>query len=111
MTPLTFFLKTLWKSSAVFLGVAIVFTHPTLNWSSPQQAVKAQKSPKEAAIDGLVAALKDNDAGVRRLAAASLGRIGNARAVLPLTELLKDPDVRVRRAAMEAVAEINGGRP
>ena len=110
MTPLTFFLKTLWKSSAVFLGVAMVFTHPTMNWSSTQQAVKAQKSPTEAAVDGLIATLKDTDAGVRRESAAALGRIGNARAVAPLTDLLKDGDVLVRRAAGEAIAKLTGGR-
>ena len=60
--------------------------------------VTAQKSPTEAAIDGLVGALKDSDAGVRRQAAAALGAIGSPRAVPGLIEPLKDATRRAPRA-------------
>src|SRR5687768_16023962 len=99
MTPLVVFVRTLMKTSAIFIGVAAVMLHPSLEWSassttqqtSAEEArdglgVTAGQAPAEAAIDGLVGALKDVDAGVRRQAAAALGEIGNARAVPGLIE-------------------------
>ena len=88
MTPLAVFVRTLLKTSAVFIGVTTVMLHPSFEWSrasglstSSTRVVTARQSPAEAAVDALVAALKDTDAGVRRQAAAALGDIGNARAV------------------------------
>ena len=89
MTPLAFFLRTLWKTSAIFLGVTLVFVNP-LHWTLPQQAVTAQKSPKQAAIDGLIAALNDRDRSVRRTAASSLEYIGGATANPVLAALRED---------------------
>ena len=75
MTPLTVFFRTLLKSSAIFMGAGYIMLHPSLDMrSGTRGAVTAQKSPSEAAIDGLIAALKDSDAGVRRQAAAALGQ-------------------------------------
>ena len=94
MTPLAVFVRTLMKTSAIFIGAAAVMLHPSLEWrssSAPTAAphnvglslaglgVTAQQAPAEAAIDALVGALKDADAGVRRQAAAALGEIGNAK--------------------------------
>ena len=65
MSPLTVFLRTLAKSSAVFFGAGFIFLHPSLDWSV-SRAVTAQKSATEAAADALVGALKDADVGVRK---------------------------------------------
>src|SRR5262245_58293874 len=118
MTPLTVFFRTLTKASAIFLGAGFIMLHPSLDLrargprTSLTQAVTsgfaltAQKSPPEAAVDGLVLALKDSDAGVRRQAASALGQTGSRRAVPGLIELLKDPLVDVRQHAISALAEI-----
>ena len=107
MTPLTVFFRTLMKSSAIFLGAGYIMLHPSLDLrSTARGAVTAQKSPAEAAIDGLVAALKDSDPGVRRQAAAALGQAGSPRAVPGLIELLKDSLPDVRQRAVSALAQI-----
>ena len=107
MTPLTVFLRTLARSSAIFLGAGFIVMHPPLDMPSPVGgSVTAQKSPAEAALDGLVAALKDPDAGVRREAARALGRLGDSRAAVSLTPLLRDTDASVRWYAARALSEI-----
>ncbi len=59
--------------------------------------VTAQKSPNEAAIDGLIAALKDSDAGVRKSGRDGARRNCGASAPFPaLIEALKDPQTDVR---------------
>jgi hypothetical protein len=55
-------------------------------------------------IEPLLAALRDENAGVRRGAAEVLGKIGDPRAVPPLGELANDPDSAVRKAAAQALA-------
>src|ERR1700716_394131 len=106
MSTVAVFVRTLMKTSAIFIGATAIFLHPSLDWSSrgvtaqqsPLKAaidglgVTAGQSPSEAAIDGLVGALKGRDAGVRRQAAAALGELGTARAVPGLIETLKDSD-------------------
>ena len=104
MSTLAVFVRTLMKTSAVFIGATTIFLHPSLDWSARGAAarqsraygldglaVTAGQSPSESAIDGLVAALKDTDAGVRRQAAAALGGLGNARAVPGLIEAPSRP--------------------
>lgn len=66
---------------------------------------RAPADPKT--VDALISALKDADPGVRRAAAESLGRIGDARAVEPLSALLSDGNVDVRRSAVEALGELD----
>ena len=116
MSPLSVFVRTLLRSSALFLGTAAVFLHPPLDWSAahglPQApgVVEAQQGAAEAAVDGLVAALKDADPGVRRTAAGALGQIGAARAVPGLVDALKDRDADVRSKAVQALGEIGDGR-
>ena len=70
MTPLAVFVRTLMRTSAIFIGVTAVMLHPSLEWRSSgngtQQSasradglgVTAQQSPTEAAIDALVGALQ-----------------------------------------------------
>jgi HEAT repeat protein len=125
MSPLAVFVRTLMKTSAVFIGATAVLLHPSLEWRSSSRStaaqqsasqgidwlgVTAQQAPAEAAIDALVAALKDADAGVKRQAAAALGEIGNTRAVPGLIDALKDSDADVRQRAISALGEIGDVR-
>ncbi len=106
MSPFAVFFRTLSRSSAICLGVALVIVNPSFEWSSSRSA-RAQKSPKEAAVDGLIAALKDTDAGVRRQAAGALGEVGNARAVPALIGAINDEQVEVRLRVISALAEFS----
>lgn len=55
------------------------------------------------AVAGLVRALFDNNAAVRRAAAKALGKIGDRDTIKPLTVALKDGDAGVRKFAEEAI--------
>jgi formylglycine-generating enzyme required for sulfatase activity len=55
------------------------------------------------AVERLIGALRDKDAGVRRLAADVLGRIKDPRSIEPLTAALKDPNDEVQHSAAEAL--------
>src|SRR5256885_15941233 len=60
MSPFHVFCRTLQRSSAVFLGVAAIFLHPPLEWSSASHGgLVAQQSGSEARVDALISALKD----------------------------------------------------
>lgn len=107
MTPLAFFLRTVWRTSAIFLGATLVFVNPSLEWSAPQHAVTAQKSPKQAAIDGLISALHDRDAGVRRDAATALRDIDTAAAHPALTALRADQ----AREVAELTTDLGAAEP
>jgi HEAT repeat protein len=109
MTPLALFVRTLLRTSAIFLGVTLVFLHPNLEWSA-RENVTAKQSPVEAAIDGLIGALEDSDAGVRRQAAAALGHVRAPRALPALVAALKDEEPRVRQRAALALGEIGDSR-
>ncbi|MGQ9705787.1 MAG: HEAT repeat domain-containing protein [bacterium] len=52
----------------------------------------------------LIDALKDPDFTVKKLAIASLAKIGNPRAIEPLTELLSSDDKWIRREASSSLA-------
>ena len=116
MSPIAVFFRTLMKSSAICLGAGFIFIHPSLDWSrrhrpaSARRRVTAQQSPSEGAMDGLIFALKDSDAGVRKQAAFALGELKSTRAVPALIEMLKDADVEVRQRAMSALGEIGDAR-
>jgi len=53
----------------------------------------------------LIDALKDPDFTVKKLAIASLAKIGNPKAIEPLTELLSSNDKWIRREASNALAK------
>lgn len=53
-----------------------------------------------------MAALMDDDWGIREEAAVALGELGDPRAVPPLVAALKDPDRAVRAAAIRALEAI-----
>lgn len=106
MTPLELFVRTLLRTSAIFIGTTFVFLHPPLDWS-PARTVTAHQSPADAAIDALVAALRDSDRHVRSTAAASLARLSHPRALPALTVAMKnDPDAAVRLHASRGVSNI-----
>src|SRR4051812_33234471 len=101
MSPATVFFRTLLKSSAIFIGTAAIFLHPSLEWrSTAQQAagtsVGAQQSGSEAAVDALIVALKDSDASVRLEAARALAQLNSRRAVPALTAAMKGADPEMR---------------
>src|SRR5690348_13397965 len=112
MSPIEVFVRTLLKTSAIFIGFTAVMLHPSLEWASTSSPtrVNAGQSPHENAVDALVVALKDTDAGVRRQAAAALGEIGNTRAVNGLMDALKDADADVRAHALSALGDIGDRR-
>lgn len=108
MSPLAVFLRTLARSSAIFLGAGAIFLHPSLEWRGDSRAVVgALQAPRDAAIDGLIAALQDTDAAVRRQAVVALGELGSARAASPVADLLKDPQPAVRAAAARTLEAID----
>lgn len=120
MTPLAVFVRTLMKTSALFIGATWIVLHPSLDWSASRNtAVTAQQSPREAALAGLRLALADQDATVRSQAAVALARIRNAgagsafanpaaqsRSVKDLTADLADADAAVRTRAACDLREI-----
>jgi HEAT repeat protein len=112
MSPVTVFFRTLLKCSAIFLGCGLALVNPTMDWSGGARmtGVTAQKSPIESAVDGLIAALKDTDDGVRRQAAFALGEMDHARAVPALIEAIDDKNAGVRRAVIRALADIGDVR-
>src|SRR4051812_48451486 len=113
MSPLTVFLRTLAKTTAIFVGAGLIFLNPSLEvkgLSVTGARVTAQKSPREQAADALVGALKDSDAGVRRQAAHTLGEMRSAQAVPALIDALRDQDADVRAQVMWALAETGDRR-
>jgi HEAT repeat protein/beta-lactamase regulating signal transducer with metallopeptidase domain len=61
-------------------------------------------------VNALIARLKDENAGVRRAAAHSLGQLGDPRAVPPLIAVLADSDAEVRSTAIDALANLEDPR-
>ncbi|HEY7056995.1 MAG TPA: HEAT repeat domain-containing protein, partial [Vicinamibacterales bacterium] len=111
MSPVTVFFRTLVRASAIFLGGAAMFLHPPLEWRAASHGVVgAQQGTTEAAVDGLIALLKDTDAGVRRQAASSLAELGNTRAVPALAAAIKDADPDVRAHIVSALGEFADSR-
>jgi HEAT repeat protein len=113
MTPLQVFFKTLSKTSAIFLGAAIVFLNPPLEWGT--RAVTASKSPSQMAIDSLVHALNDPDPKVRLEAADALNgwrraatRRGAQNAVRDLIAQLGSSDATARAKAACELREREG---
>lgn len=71
-----------------------------MQMDEPQQSARVALL---AAVEPLIAALKDSEAEVRVQAATALGWIANPRAAAPLTRCLKDSEARCRLAAVEAL--------
>jgi HEAT repeat protein/beta-lactamase regulating signal transducer with metallopeptidase domain len=67
-------------------------------------------SADSSVVIALIARLKDEDAEVRKAAAHSLARLGDARAVPGLIAALRDPEAKVRATAAEALGEFEDAR-
>src|SRR5215217_8236151 len=112
MSPVTVFVRTLLKSSAIFIGAAAIFLHPSLEWrstalqSNAGTSVGAQPSGSELAVDALIVALKDSDATVRREAARALARLNSRRAVPALAAAMKGADPDMRATIVAALGEL-----
>lgn len=65
---------------------------------------------RKTALNALLIAITDDNPVIRLNAANALGRLGNFRAVRPLTGLLHDENVQVRVAAADALGEIQDQR-
>ena len=61
-------------------------------------------------VNALIARLKDENASVRRAAAQSLGRLGDARAVTALIPVLSDSDAEVRATVIDALSNLEDPR-
>lgn len=109
MSPLTVFVRTLLKSSAICLGIALAVVQPSVDEGASRQAT-AHPSPTEAAIDGLLVALDDADPGVRGYAAAALGKLRSRRAVPALIDVVRDSQPEVRMQAVTALGKIGDSR-
>ena len=113
MSPVTVFFRTLLKSSAIFVGAAAVFLHPSLEWrgaTAERTTVGAQQRFSEAAVDALIGALSDTDAGVRLQAAHALGTLNVTRSVPALISAMADNDHAVRASAIDALGVIGDPR-
>ena len=103
MSPLAVFIRTLLKSSAIFIGVTAIFLHPQLEWrtTSNQSVVGARQGGREGVVDELILALKDSDAGVRRQVIRTLASMNSTRAVPALVAAMKDADPETRAIVVE----------
>ena len=110
MTPMAVFIRTLSRTSAIFLGTAMIFLHPPLDWTPRRAAVSATQSPAQSALDGLVVLLADKEVNVRRVAAYALARTASVRELPALVRALDDPDPIVRRQAGLAIRRVRGTR-
>jgi len=107
--------RTGWMAAAA-VGVLVTIAaapHVTQGLAAPdpttppaQGSERRQLQDTSSVVPALIARLKDDDAGVRRAAAQSLGRLGDRRAVQPLIGILADPEAEVRRSAIEALADL-----
>jgi HEAT repeat protein/beta-lactamase regulating signal transducer with metallopeptidase domain len=88
-------------------GVAAVSNIDTTDISKP-----AVTRPTEdtAVVNALIGRLKDENAGVRKAAAHSLGQLGDLRAVAPLISVLADSDAEVRATAIDALSNLEDPR-
>ena len=88
--------------------VAAIQPVPTVSAITPK---KTGSAPQDTTVvNALIARLKDENAGVRKAAAQSLGRLGDIRAVLPLITVLGDSDAEVRSTAIDALADLEDPR-
>jgi len=109
-----------WAVVATLVVVATVAAAPRVSQAvsaGPQADSTAAASPAvtpstqdTGVVDALIARLKDENAGVRKAAANSLGQIGDRRAVVPLIAVLSDSDAEVRYTAIDGLANLEDPR-
>jgi len=108
-----------WAAIATLVVVATVAAAPRVSQgvatTLADSAVSAepavtQTTQDTAVVNALIARLKDENAGVRKAAANSLGQLGDVRAVAPLIAVLADSDAEVRYTATDALANLEDPR-
>ena len=109
-----------WAVVATLVVVATVAAAPRVSQgraaeppadSFPAASPTGTRSTQDTGVvDALIARLKDENAGVRKAAANSLGQIGDPRAVVPLIAVLSDSDAEVRYTAIDALANLEDRR-
>jgi len=76
-----------------------------------QRIVRLGKNQSASAVPELIAALRDTDGNVRRLAASALGKLRNPQGVEPLLDLLsRETKPQVRQYAVKALGKIGDAR-
>ena len=80
---------------------------PSVATHKPQVTAETQDT---GVVNALIARLKDENAGVRRAAAQSLGRLGDVRAVTSLIAVLTDSDAEVRATVIDALSNLEDPR-
>jgi HEAT repeat protein len=78
--------------------------------STGQKAYEALAQMGDAAVDLLIATLKDEESGIRGSVASVLGRIGGSRAVEPLIAALQDEESDIRGSVASVLGEIGDSR-
>ncbi|MCP4536733.1 MAG: RecQ family ATP-dependent DNA helicase [Chloroflexi bacterium] len=79
--------------------------------NSVQRVVQLGKAGSPSSVPELITALQSQNGNVRRLAASALGKIGDARAVMPLLDLLaREQKPQVRQYAVKALGKIRDPR-
>ncbi len=87
-----------------------VVTGPPADSTTAASPTVTPSTQDTGVVDALIARLKDENAGVRKAAANSLGQIGDRRAVVPLIAVLPDSDAEVRYTAIDALANLEDPR-
>jgi HEAT repeat protein len=86
------------------------WTRQQLKFKNPetrrQAASKLAAEGTDEAVDDLVEALLDDDAGVRLVVVQALGRIKEPRTLGPLVQAMRDPDGEVREAVVGALMQV-----
>jgi HEAT repeat protein/beta-lactamase regulating signal transducer with metallopeptidase domain len=107
-----------WAAVATLVVLATVAAAPRVSQSSPpvptlrgaERGSGGEAAQDTAVVNALIARLKDENAGVRKAAAHSLGQLGDVRAVQPLIAVLADSDAEVRSTAVDALADLEDPR-
>ncbi|HJS43004.1 MAG TPA: M56 family metallopeptidase [Gemmatimonadales bacterium] len=108
-----------WAAVAGLIVVATVAAAPRVSQgvatdtrtnSGLSDPAASQPTQDTMVVNALIARLKDENAGVRRAAARSLGQLGDSRAVAPLIAVLADSDADVRSTAIDALVDFEDPR-
>lgn len=107
-----------WAALATLVVIATVAAAPRVSESSPpvpplrnaERGSGGEATQDTAVVNALIGRLKDENAGVRKAAAHSLGQLGDLRAVAPLITVLADSDAEVRATAIDALSNLEDPR-
>jgi HEAT repeat protein len=92
-------------------GEGSIDTMEVASRSLPRKPAGTQAAAQDTGVvNALIARLRDENAGVRRAAANSLGRLADLRAVAPLIAVLADSDAEVRAQAVDALSNLEDPR-